>query len=56
MTARACAKRRYRDRIAADLALAKIVRADRTDRPKTERRAYHCPRCNRYHLTSEEEA
>lgn len=47
-----CAKRRYRDKIAAKLALASIQADDSSARPKTERRAYRCPRCRGWHLTS----
>lgn len=48
-----CGKTRYRDRIAALLALSKIARRDDTRRPKTEQRAYPCPRCHGWHLTSQ---
>ena len=54
MPLRRCRKTRYRDEIAARLALAHITHADRTDRPKTETRAYLCERCHGYHLTSQE--
>jgi hypothetical protein len=47
-----CRKRRYRDRIAAQLALSTIQTKDKTDRDKTERRAYRCPTCKGWHLTS----
>lgn len=47
-----CAKVRYRDEIAAQLALATVARQDKTARPKTERRAYRCPKCTGWHLTS----
>lgn len=47
-----CRKRRYRDFIAADLALAEVQAKDRADRPKTEKRVYLCPNCNGWHLTS----
>ena len=51
MTGRACTKRRYRDEQAAELALARI--ADAGDaRDKTPQRAYRCPRCRGWHLTS----
>lgn len=43
---------RYRDRTAAELALAKVRHTDRGSRPKLERRAYRCPRCRGWHLTT----
>jgi len=49
-----CKKWRYRDRIAAELELAKIQRKDKPNRPKTEKRAYPCPNCKGWHLTSQE--
>lgn len=45
-------KRRYRDEIAAKLALANIQAKDSPKRPKTEQRAYPCG--GHWHLTSEE--
>jgi len=51
---RPCRKHKYRDEIAAKLALAKIVRQDKAYRSKTECRAYKCPSCHKYHLTSME--
>ena len=48
-----CSKVRYRDRIAALVVLAKITHNDSTGRAKTERRAYKCPRCHGWHLTSQ---
>lgn len=48
-----CGKVRYRDRIAAQLALATIGRVDSSRRPKSERRPYRCPLCKGWHLTSE---
>lgn len=42
----------YRDRVAALYALARVQHADDTGRPKAERRAYRCPRCGSWHLTS----
>lgn len=42
-------KIRYRDRIAALIALASTRRADRD-----ESRAYRCPICHGWHLTSQE--
>lgn len=47
-----CFKIRYRDEIAAKLALATIKNQDKAGRPKTERRAYRCPDCGGWHLTS----
>ena len=49
-----CTKRRYPDRVSADLALAVLRRKDSTRRGKQERRAYHCHACNGWHLTSME--
>lgn len=43
-------KHRYRDRIAALLALAGI---DNLDPKRRERRAYRCPVCRGWHLTSQ---
>ena len=45
-------KIRYRDRVAALLALADTRHADRSGRPKIEKRAYPCPSCHGWHLTS----
>lgn len=45
-----CSKVRYRDRIAALLALASTGRSDKAKRQ--ERRAYRCPDCKGWHLTS----
>lgn len=49
---RACAKIRYRDRISALLALSKARAQDKSWRPKLEARAYRCPDCAGWHLTS----
>ncbi|MFC5181372.1 hypothetical protein [Actinomadura harenae] len=46
-------KVRFRDRIAATLALATIQRQGRQDRDKAEARAYRCPACSGWHLTSQ---
>ncbi|MFF2383686.1 hypothetical protein [Streptomyces sp. NPDC058108] len=43
-------KRRYRDRIGAQFALAEAVNRD-TER-RREKRAYRCPACRGWHLTS----
>ena len=48
-----CHKRRYRSRVDALLALATIQARDDTRRGKTESRAYRCPDCRRWHLTSQ---
>lgn len=52
MTAHGCSKVRYRDRIAALLALAKLEHDDKPGHD--ERRAYRCPKCRGWHLTSQE--
>lgn len=44
-------KRRYRDHLAAKLALAHIQTND-ARRPKAPVRAYACPGCAGWHLTS----
>lgn len=48
-----CAKRRFRDEVAAKLALAVITRKDNTARGEREQRAYQCPHHPRevWHLT-----
>ena len=43
-------KAKYRDEVAAKVALAKVQRQDKAHRPKTEQRAYRCGR--HWHLTS----
>lgn len=43
-------KLRYRDRIAAQLTLAGI---DNLDPRRREQRAYRCPACRGWHLTSQ---
>lgn len=48
---RSCGKRWYADRIAADLALARI-RAWGRALHKDPVRSYHCPGCDGWHLTS----
>lgn len=50
-----CKKIRYRDRIAALLAMANSQHRDASHRPKTEQRAYRCPLCYGWHLTSRAE-
>jgi hypothetical protein len=45
-------KIRYRDRAGALTALSRIAWRDR--HPHVETRAYHCPACNGWHLTSQQ--
>lgn len=47
-----CQKVRYRDRIAALLAMASWQHKDGSRRTNTEARAYRCPDCGGWHLTS----
>jgi len=47
-----CGKTRYTDELAAKLALADIARPDRA-REGDEKRAYKCPFCQGWHLTSQ---
>lgn len=47
-----CSKYRYRSEIGAKLALANIRHTDSSRRPKQEQRAYRCPACHGWHLTS----
>ena len=46
-----CTKRRFRDEVAAKLALAVITRKDNTARGEREQRAYYCKKCRAHHLT-----
>jgi hypothetical protein len=46
-----CVKIRYRDRVSALYALAQTS-ARRKPTDKDETRAYHCPDCSGWHLTS----
>lgn len=46
-----CRKIRYRDEIAANLALAKLQRQGKTGHDET--RAYRCEKCGGWHLTSQ---
>jgi hypothetical protein len=46
-----CAKRAYRDEIAAKVAMARIAQVGEA-REKAPARSYRCPRCHRWHLTS----
>jgi hypothetical protein len=48
-----CGRRRYRDRVAAQLALASCGRRRHSRRARDERRVYECRHCNGWHLTSE---
>lgn len=50
-----CRKRRFRDEIAAKLALAGIEQ-DGDVREKAPRRAYRCQACGGWHLTSKGKA
>lgn len=47
-----CGKVRYRDKLAAKLALASATWKGSGRRVKTERRAYRCLTCRGWHLTS----
>jgi len=47
-----CVKRRYRDRVGAMWALARLRGVDDVGRPKQEQRAYRCPHCRGWHLTA----
>jgi len=51
----ACGKKKYRDKIAAMMAIANIE-ARGEDRPSGQipKRAYKCPACHQWHLTSKE--
>jgi len=53
-----CRKIRYRDKLAAKLALAMMpdqyANKQPRRRPKDERRAYRCPACKGWHLTSQD--
>ncbi len=46
-----CSKIRYRDKVSALIALARTGRGGER-RPKDEKRAYECPACKGWHLTS----
>lgn len=48
----ATGKVRHRDLLEAKLVLARKQRQGSGNRPKTERRAYRCPHCHYWHLTS----
>ncbi len=49
----ACSKVRYRDEIAAKLALASTGTKRHSRRVKEEKRHYRFPRCKGWHLTSQ---
>jgi hypothetical protein len=53
-----CRKLRYRDQVAALIALSRAeVKAKRNShiaKQRRENRVYECPRCRGWHLTSEE--
>ena len=50
-----CRKRKFRDEVAAKLALATIHRKDNANRADREQRAYRCPECRgAWHLTHQE--
>ncbi|WP_433700809.1 hypothetical protein [Nocardiopsis sp. CA-288880] len=50
--ARRCGKRWFKDRISAELAIANIRRYGRAQSERMPRRAYECPACKGWHLTS----
>jgi epoxyqueuosine reductase QueG len=52
MTTCPSGKTRYRDAIAAKLALASTARRDGSRRSKLESRVYRCDQCKGWHLTS----
>jgi hypothetical protein len=45
-----CAKRRYRDKVAADVDMARIAHI--STRSHVPVRSYRCPNCRGFHLTS----
>lgn len=47
-----CTKRRFRDRIAATMALMKNQRSPSYMDTRCEVRCYRCPKCGAWHLTS----
>lgn len=47
-----CVKVRYRTEVDAKIAMANIGAKDNPARAKTERRAYRCPKCAGWQLTS----
>ncbi|MFV2198779.1 hypothetical protein [Nocardiopsis sp. LOL_012] len=52
---RSCGKRWFKDRISAELALVAIRSRAETTADKLPRRAYRCPDCKGWHLTSKRE-
>lgn len=54
MSANGCTKRRYPDRITAEIVLANTFRSRNTRRE--EMRAYRCQKCHGWHLTSRRRA
>ena len=55
MRSRPCLKVRYPGRLDALIALAFVGNRRHARRPKDEVRAYKCPRCHGWHLTSQAE-
>lgn len=49
---RTCIKKQYRDEVAAKFTIAMIRTKKHTRRPKEEVRAYRCPNCKKWHITS----
>lgn len=47
-------KRIFEDKVSALLAVAENQRKDKQWRSKTEKRAYECPECSNFHITSRE--
>lgn len=47
-----CHKRKYKDKIAAMLALMSCNKSGLKGRSRFENRIYFCEECNAYHLTS----
>lgn len=45
-------KRRFKTDVDAKIVLSRIQWKDNASRKSTEKRSYHCPICNGYHLTS----
>lgn len=48
-----CRKRRYIDKVSADLSLAEIRTKDNPRRKEQEERSYRCSECKYWHLTSQ---
>jgi hypothetical protein len=48
-----CTKRRFKDRLAALMAMANIEARGEDRNGKVPKRAYLCPRCGGWHLTSQ---